>query len=299
MAANDYFCRHMYFLLLIVLYPLALLPLGVLYLLSDVIYVLLYHVAGYRKKVVTDNLRQAFPEKSEAEIVAIRRKFYRSFCDQWIETLKLLTISEKELNRRITANWELLHQLYAEGHNTYILLGHTFNWEWGNVAMQFNNEQQFAGVYMPTESVAMDRLIMRIRTRGGGWMISMKAKKGMQRLEGVSHIMGLIADQNPSNLNAVYWLPFMHRETPFFKGTEQMARRGKGAVVFLGISKLKRGHYHMHMQLFTKDASETTAGEITKAYASFMEQQLHTQPENWMWTHRRWKHKRPTATKAQ
>lgn len=283
----------MYYLLLIILYPIALLPLRVLYLLSDFAFVLLYYVTGYRKKVVWDNLAHAFPEKTEQELKTIQKKFYRSFCDQWIETLKLLTISEKELNKRLTANWELLHELYAEGRNTYIMLGHTFNWEWGNVAMQFNNEQQFAGVYLPLNNAAFDKLIMRIRTRGGGWMISMKAKKGMQRLEGTSHIIGLIADQNPSNLNAVIWLPFMHREVPFFKGTEQMARRAKGAVVFLGIQKIKRGYYHMQMQLYTRDASQTEAGDITHAYARFMEQQLNAQPENWMWTHRRWKYKKP------
>lgn len=279
-------------MLLIILYPIALLPLRVLYLLSDLAFVLLYHITGYRKKVVWDNLKHAFPEKSEQELKIIQKKFYRSFCDQWIETLKLLTISERELNKRLTANWELLHELHAEGRNTYIMLGHTFNWEWGNVAMQFNNEQQFAGVYLPLNNTAFDRLIMRIRTRGGGWMISMKAKKGMQRLEGTSHIVGLIADQNPSNLNAVIWLPFMNREVPFFKGTEQMARRAKGAVVFLGIRKLRRGYYHMQMQLYTCDASQTEAGDITKAYAQFMEQQLRAQPDNWMWTHRRWKYKK-------
>jgi Kdo2-lipid IVA lauroyltransferase/acyltransferase len=286
----------MYYLLLILLYPIALLPLPVLYMLSDILFVILYRIIGYRKDIVMDNLRHAFPEKSMDDLKIIQRKFYHSFCDQWIETLKLLTISEKELNNRLTANWELLHQLYAEGRNTYILLGHTFNWEWGNVAMQFNNDQQFAGVYMPSESAAVDRLIMKIRTRGGGWMISMKAKKGMQKLEGVSHLMGLIADQNPSNLNAVVWLPFMNREAPFFRGTEQMARRAKGAVVFLGIKKLRRGHYHMDMQLYSKDASTTNAGDITKAYVSFMEQQLKEQPENWMWTHRRWKYTKPLTS---
>jgi KDO2-lipid IV(A) lauroyltransferase len=282
----------MYYLLLVIVYPIALLPLRLLYLLSDLFFFILYYLLDYRKKIVLDNLKHAFPEKSDNELKRIRRKFYRSFCDQWIETLKLLTISEKELNKRLTANWELLHQLYAEGRNTYIMLGHFFNWEWGNVAMQYNNEQQFAGVYLPLANEAFDKLMMRARTRGGGWMISMKAKKGMQKLEGTSHIVGLIADQNPSNLKAVTWLPFMNRKAPFFKGTEQMARRAKGAVVFLGIKKIKRGYYHMNMELCTKDASEAEAGDITKAYVNFMEQQLRAQPENWLWTHRRWKYRR-------
>ena len=282
----------MYYLLLILVYPIALLPLRVLYVLSDVFFFILYYLLDYRKQLVYDNLKHAFPEKSDKELKRIRRKFYRSFCDQWIETLKLLTITEKELNKRLAANWELLHRLHAEGRNTYIMLGHNFNWEWGNVAMQYNNEQQFAGVYLPLANEAFDKLMMRARTRGGGWMISMKAKKGMTRLEGVPHIMGLIADQNPSNLKAVTWLPFMNREAPFFKGTEQMARRAKGAVVFLGIKKIKRGYYKMHMELYTKDASTTEAGDITKAYVHFMERQLRAQPENWLWTHRRWKYRR-------
>lgn len=282
----------MYYVLLILLYPIALLPLRVLYALSDAVYVLLYYVVGYRKGVVLDNLHHAFPEKSKQELQHIMKLFYRNFCDQWIETLKLLTISKKQLNRHITGNWEVFHQLNDEGINTYALLGHTFNWEWANVACQYNNPQQFAGVYMPVKNKGFDRLMLRLRARGGGWMISMKAKKGFQRLEGVRYIAGLIADQNPSNLQSAIWLPFMNREAPFFKGPEQLARRAKAAVTFVGIKRIKRGYYQIHISLITKDASQMESGTIIPAYAAFMEQQLREQPENWMWTHKRWKHKR-------
>ncbi len=280
----------MYYLLLIFLYPLALLPLRVLYVLSDIIYVLLYRVAGYRKQVVLSNLRHAFPEKDDQEIRRIMRLFYHNFCDQWMETLKLLTISPKELNKRITGNWEVFHELDRENRNTYILLGHTFNWEWGNVALQYNNSQQFAGVYQPVANKGFDRLMFRLRSRGGGWMISMKAKKGFQRLEGVRYLVGLIADQNPSNIKGSIWLPFMHRQAPFFKGPEQLATRAKAAVTFVGIKKLKRGYYNITISLFTKDASQLASGVVMKAYVAFMEQQLREQPENWLWSHKRWKH---------
>ncbi|MDR3679023.1 MAG: lysophospholipid acyltransferase family protein [Flavipsychrobacter sp.] len=280
----------MYYLLLIFLYPLALLPLRVLYVLSDVIYVLLYHIAGYRKQVVLSNLRNAFPEKDDKEIRRIMRLFYHSFCDQWMETLKLLTISPKELNKRITGNWEVFHELNREDKNTYILLGHTFNWEWGNVALQYNNPQQFAGVYQPVANKGFDKLMLRLRSRGGGWMISMKAKKGFQRLDGVRYLVGLIADQNPSNIKGSIWLPFMHRPAPFFKGPEQLATRAKAAVTFVGIKKIKRGYYNLTISLFTKDASQLESGVVTKAYVAFMEQQLREQPENWLWSHKRWKH---------
>lgn len=283
----------MYYLLLAILYPLSLLPLPVLYLLSDFAFVLLYYVTGYRKKVVLDNLSHAFPEKTAEELQQIMRRFYRSFCDQWIETVKLLSITKRSLNKRVKGNWEVFEALDREGKNAYALLGHTYNWEWANVACQFNAPQQFAGFYQPVSNKAFDRLMMRMRSRGGGWLISMKAiKEGFQRLQGVRHIVGMIADQNPGAPDVAMWLPFMHREAPFFKGPEQMSRRAKGAVVFAGIKKIKRGHYQITLQKIWDDASVTTTGEITETYVDFMEQQLRAQPENWLWSHRRWKHKR-------
>ncbi|RYE25032.1 MAG: lipid A biosynthesis acyltransferase [Sphingobacteriales bacterium] len=287
--------RHLYYLLLILAYPLALLPLRVLYFLSDIIYVLLYYVTGYRKSVVLDNLQQAFPDKQGEELKAIARKFYRNFCDQWLETLKLLTISRSGLNKRMTANWEVFEQLNAAGKDTYALVGHNFNWEWLNVAWQYNVAQQYACFYMPVDNEGFDRIMQRIRTRSGGWLISMKAKKGMQRLQGVRFILGLAADQNPSDIKHAAWLPFMHREAPFFKGPEKLARRAGAAVVFTGTRKIKRGHYQLHFELVTEDASTMPEGEITRRYVQFMEQQLEAQPENWLWSHRRWKYSRTDA----
>jgi len=280
----------MYYLLLIVLYPLSLLPLRVLYILSDLLYVVAYYITDYRKPVVWDNLKHAFPEKTDAELRKIRKAYYHSFCDQWIETLKLLSISKEQLNKRIIGNWEVFAELDKEGLNSYAMLGHTFNWEWACVATQYNCKQQFAGVFMPTEQKGFDRLLSQVRTRGGGWLISMKAKKAFQRLQGVRYIVGLIADQNPSNMNGTLWAEFMHREAPFFKGPEQLARRNKAAVVFAGIKKIRRGYYEVNLELVTKDASIYTDSVITQDYIAFMEKQIREQPENWMWTHKRWKY---------
>jgi KDO2-lipid IV(A) lauroyltransferase len=282
-------------MLQILLYPIALLPMRVLYVLSDILYLLMYVVGRYRRQVTYDNLKHAFPDKTNAELNSIMRKFYRNFFDQWMELLKLLTISRAQLDRKVKGNWEVFHQLNTEGRNTYALLGHTFNWEWANVACQYNAPQQFAGVYMPVNSNAVNQLMTRMRTRGGGWLISMKAKKGFQRLEGVRYIVGLIADQNPSNLKAAAWYPFMHREAPFFKGPELLARRASAAVVFAGIKKVKRGHYQVTLELVTKDASQLPENEVTQKYIAFMERQLREQPENWLWTHRRWKHKKQSV----
>lgn len=282
----------MYYLLLIVLYPIAALPLQVLYVLSDVICFFLYRVFGYRKDVVIDNLRHAFPNKSDNEIHSICNKFYQSFCDQWVEMLKLLTISERELNKRFKGNWDLLETLRTEGKNAYVFLGHTFNWEWANVASQFNIRQQMAGVYLPIENGAFDRFVLKLRKRANGIMISMKSRKdAFAELNKVQHVLGLIADQNPSNLNNVLWVDFMHREAPFFIGSAHMARKGKAAVVLSRIKKIKRGYYKLEMQCLCDNAETIEADAITRAYVKHLEEQVTQQPENYMWTHRRWKHK--------
>jgi len=287
----------MYYLLILILYPLALLPLRVLYLLSDLAYLVLYRIIGYRKVVVMDNLRHAFPEKNEEEIKIICKKFYKSFCDQWIETLKLLVMSDSELQRRMTVDWEVLDQLYEEKRNGYLLLPHSFNWEWANVATQRRSKHLMVNMYLPLESKAFDRLMLRIR-RGPGLLVSVKAiKKGLQAIKpGQLYMMGLISDQNPSNLNRVIWISFMGRMAPFFTSSAQTARKDKAAVVFGAMMKKRRGYYHMHLQLFAKDASEHTTEEIMTSYVRYIEDALRTQPENWMWTHKRWKHTPPPAT---
>lgn len=281
----------MYYLLLAVLYPLSLLPMRALYIISDVFFILVYHVTGYRRALVMENLYHAFPEKTEVELQQISKAFYRNFCDQWTETLKLLSISHRQLNKRVKGHWEVFVQLHNEGKNTYNLLGHTFNWEWYNIACQLNTPQQFFAVYMPQSSNAFDRLMQLLRKRGGGLLISMMSKKsGFQQLKGVQFITGLVADQNPPNLKSAAWLPFMNREAPFFKGPERLATKDKAAVVFTGIRKIKRGYYEVHLQKITDDASTMQTGELMQTYVSLMEQQLHEQPANWLWTHRRWKY---------
>ncbi|MBN9483053.1 MAG: hypothetical protein BGO70_01470 [Bacteroidetes bacterium 43-93] len=287
----------MYYLLLLILYPLALLPLQVLYLLSDFAFFILYRIIGYRRDVVEDNLRRAFPEKTEEEIKGISKKFYKSFCDQWIETLKLLAMSNAQLERRITVDWDVFNELYDEKRSGYFLMSHTFNWEWANVITQRRAKHLMVNMYLPPESKAFDRLMRRIR-KGPGLLISVKAiKEGLKAIKpGQLYMMGLISDQNPSNLNKVIWLSFMGRTAPFFISSAQTARKDRAAIVFGTIMKKKRGYYHLHLQRFTEDASKHSAEEIMTSYVHYIEDAIREQPENWMWTHKRWKHIPPTAT---
>ncbi len=221
------------------------------------------------------------------------RRFYRSFCDQWIETAKLLTMSRASLSARLSGNWEVLQQLGGEGRNTYLLTGHTFNWEWANAAVAMHTPQQYACVYLPLSSAAFDRLMLRIRTRLGPQMISMKGLlSGFKKLGQATYILGLAADQNPAVVEVADWVPFMHREAPFFRGPEQMPRRAKAAVVLIGIRKVRRGYYRATLEKLCDDASAMAPGAILQGYVSFLERQLEAQPENWLWSHRRWKHTR-------
>lgn len=283
----------MYYLLLLIFYPLSLLPLGLLYGISDLGFVVIYHLMGYRKEIIRSNLSQAFPEKSVQEIATIQRLFYRAFCDQWIETIKLLSISPNALSARMPGNWELLDELTRSGESVYLLSTHNFNWEWAHAVTAIHAPVYYAGVYLPVSSEGFDKLMYFARTRTGAKMISMKSLlSGMKTLRGKQHILGLLADQNPSQPDVAAWLPFMHREAPFFRGPEQMARRAKAVVAFIGIEKVKRGQYRAKLELLTEDASQMAEGAVVAAYVAFVERHLATQPENYLWSHRRWKHKK-------
>lgn len=285
----------MYYLLLGIFYPVSLLPLWLLYRISDLAYLIIFHLLGYRKEIVRSNLEHAFPDKSAAEIEAVMHRFYRSFCDQWIETVKLLTMSRRSLAARLSGNWDILQDLGDRDKNTYLLTGHTFNWEWANAAVAIHTAQTYACVYLPLSSGAFDKVMLRIRTRLGPVMISMKALlSGFKKLGRNTYILGLAADQNPAVVEVADWIPFMHREAPFFRGPEQMPRRAQAAVVFIGIRKERRGHYKATLEQLCEDASTMPPGSILKGYVSFLERQLARQPENWLWSHRRWKHVRKT-----
>lgn len=275
---------------------LSFLPLWLLYGFSSAVRVVLFGLMGYRRKVISGNLTQSFPEKGDAEIQLIRRAFEKAFCDQWVETIKLLSISRTGLNRRMTGNWELLLQLGAEGRDVYVLLGHQFNWEWAFVATQWNIPQTTAGFYLPVSNSSFDRLMQQIRSQGGGLLISLKnLRAGLAALQGKRFVAGLIADQNPSQPENALWVSFMHREAPFFRGPEALARKANAAVVFAEVVREKRGRYQVVLTLYTRNAAETAPEEITRRYVQHLEACLHRQPHNYLWSHRRWKFRRSRA----
>lgn len=265
----------------------------VLYIIGDLIRMIMFDIAGYRKQIIADNLHQAFPDKSPKEVAAIQQKFYKNFCDQWMETLKAISMPVRVLQQNCPGNWEVLKGHLQENRNVVLLLGHFFNWEWANLACAMQIEKTYAGVYLPLSNIIFDRLILHMRTRSGAMMISMKSLKGgFSKLTSKPYVLALIADQNPSVPDVAYWHSFMHREAPFFKGSVQMAIRSQAAILLASIRKEKRGLYRIAFHTLTENAKNHAAEELMNAYINFLEDELRSQPENWLWSHRRWKHTR-------
>jgi len=281
----------MYYLVFGLLYLASLLPFFVLYGIADGFFVLMYHVFGYRKKVVMDNLRHAFPDKTERERQTIARRFYRNFCDNWIETIKLISISKAELNRRMSGNFTALEQLNNDGKAAQVNLGHFFNWEIMTLHAGINQPLTFLTVYLPQSSQIFNRLLMYIRGRWGNPLLpSTEMARAIMPWRRKQYLLALGADQSPAVPEAGYWLSFMHRPTPFPKGPEKFARSAGLAVVMMTTTKPRRGHYHFDYFLVTDNAKNQPEGELMRQYVLHLEANIRLEPALYLWSHRRWKH---------
>lgn len=282
----------MYKLVYGVFYLVSLLPWFVIYLISDFAYVLLYYVFGYRKKVVMGNLLIAFPEKTEAERKRIAKKFYKQFADNFIEVIKLVSISEKELRKRFVGNFEVVNNLYSSGVNVQVHLGHFFNWELGNMSSALNFTYPFVVVYMPIKNKIFDRLFYHIRTRFGTRLVAATDfKNEFLPYSKSRYALALVGDQNPGNPDNAYWAPFFGKLTPIVKGPEKGAQINRAAVVMCSMYPVKRGYYHIHFKLLTTEPRKLPNGEITKQMLAFIEEAIRKNPSCYLWSHRRWKWK--------
>ena len=263
----------------------------ILYIISDGFYLIVYYMLGYRKKVVMKNLETAFPEKSNAERVKIAKAFYHNLLDSFIETIKLVSASKRFLEKRVSANFEVLDPLFKTGKSCQVHLGHTFNWEWGHHVLGFHTKYQVLVVYMPLTNAVLEKIMYDLRVRHGNKFISARdMSKSMETFKDTQYLLGLVADQSPGNLNNAYWTNFFDRPTAFVSGPEKGARTGNLPVLFASIVKPKRGYYHSVLELVCEDPSALKEGELTLIYARYMEKVIRTNPEMWLWSHRRWKH---------
>ena len=286
----------LYYIFYAKVWLLAWLPFPVLYGISDVLAFFTYHVVRYRRKVVRKNLCNSFPEKSEKELIAIEKKFYAHLLDIFVESLKLLHISEKEIQRRMVfTNIEEMNRLFGRQKNIIGLLGHYGNWEWITSIQLYFPEVIIGEIYRPLKNRYFDRFFLKLRGRFGTLNIPKNdALRTTVRLrqEGKVFGLGFIADQTPSSANLHYWNTFLHQDTPFLNGPERIARKGEYAVVYFDIQKTKRGYYTCEVIPMTENGKETRENEITDKYVELFEKTICREPAYWLWTHKRWKHVR-------
>lgn len=268
------------------------LPLGILYLFSDVLYLLARYVIRYRKRVIDDNLFHAFPEKTEKERKAIRNRFYRNFTDSIAETIKSITISKAELSKRFTiTNQDLLDQEVKNGKSVFLLAGHFFNWELGLQQAAVLSKVPSEGVYLKINNPFFDKLMYQARTRFGNTITEKREFKNTVKTLGEHHrVVQLAADQRPNNRTIRYQRPFLNRPAYFFEGAENIAKSMDLPVYFGEITKKGRGRYQATYELLSKGPyAAHVAHSITDAFCDRLEKNIHLQPDLYLWSHKRWK----------
>lgn len=271
---------------------LSYLPLSVLYLFSDLIYLIARFVIGYRKKVIDKNLKFAFPEKTDAERKTIRNRFYRNFTDAFFaETIKMLTISEKELRQRFhVVNQDLIDREVLQGKTAIMMAGHVFNWEMAILGVALNTQVEAETVYLKVNNPFFNQLMLSIRTHFGGIMTEKNAfRKSMITLRSRPRILHLAADQRPSGKNN-YQREFLNRPANFFEGGELFAKKMSLPVFFGTITKLKRGHYRFEYEKMAEPPYDDNAPHsVTDEFCHRLENNIRNQPDLYLWSHKRWK----------
>ncbi len=281
------------YLVLPFIYGLSIMPHFVLYRISDLMYVVMYHVFGYRLKVITENLRNSFPEKSEEEIIKIRKEFYKNLMDIMVETVKEFTLSPKAMKKRFRfTNPELFRKFYDEGKSVMMLMGHFNNWEYA-VSTPLWVKQECWAVYGKLDNKYMDKHIVRTREKYGFTLFPMSETYNVM----LNHKQGdklymFMADQSPHHGSIKYWINFLNQETPVHIGAEKLSKMLDLAVVFIDIQKVKRGYYEITAEVLFEDAKNTAEHEITDTYFSVLEEVIRKNPANWLWSHKRWKYKK-------
>lgn len=291
--------RIVYFLFWLIAGLISILPFRLLYVLSDLIYVAIYYITGYRRKVTYRNLRKAFPEMSKDEIRAIAKKFYKNLADLVVEVLKIRSISARAMDKRVVfKNYDIIERLYKEGKSIFVAIGHCGNWEWMGLRLaMISNHKPFA-IVKPLTNEYFEGYMSQLRTKSG-YNNLIKFKQTYRTLVRNRHqknIVIIASDQTPTRDEINYWTRFMNQETPFFLGLEKMSKMLDMAVLFFDIVRVKRGHYEVNVKVITEQPKETAEYEITEKYVRQLEEAIRRKPDNWLWSHRRWKHAKERST---
>lgn len=275
---------------------LSFMPLRVLYFLSDITGFFFYHIGRYRRKVVFENLGRSFPEKTPSEIKIIARRFYRHLGDLIVETIYQTGMGEKEIRRRVRYNNPgLIDKYFAKGKNVAAVMGHYGNWEW-MFGFPLITGYKCITIYRPLKNRIFDRLMLKMRSRFGADLVPMKMairKLYEYREQEVPSITAFIADQSPPPEKTLYWFEFLNQDTPVYHGLARIAGKMDMALVYFRMNRIRRGFYEFDFVPLIDSCAGTTEYEITKAHVSELEKHIRDKPEHWLWSHRRWKVKRP------
>jgi KDO2-lipid IV(A) lauroyltransferase len=287
-----------YFVYLLV-YPLiwgiSILPFRMLYLFSDFVYTIIYLIIGYRKKTVRANIALALPHLSNKERLIIEKKFYHHLCDMFLEMVKTMSISKEEICKRyVFKNFEVYADLEKKGKSIAIMCAHYASYEWV-ISMNYYTEFQSFGIYKQIKNPYFDKLIHTIRSKFNAHLITTKEtiptiEKNCQNK--TLSVYGFASDQSPKENCAYHWAKFMGIDVPVHTGAEMLSKKYDMNVVFLKTKKVKRGYYEATMEVLAENTKDIPDYEITDQFLKLVEQQIYEAPEYYLWTHKRWKHKR-------
>ncbi|MDB9964232.1 lysophospholipid acyltransferase family protein [Vicingaceae bacterium] len=279
----------------LVILPVSKLPFWTLYLISDFLYLVLYKIIGYRTKVVRQNLTNSFPDKSEKEILALEAKFYSHLCDLVVESLKAFNISLEEAKLRMKdRNIEVVNQYFKQGRQVVLVGGHYGNWELFAITIGATTDHKTLALYTPLKNQFINEKITKSRSKYGLGMLSIKEiKSKLNDINSDFYAIIFGADQSPRKSQRAYWMKFLNKETGVQFGTEKFAKEFNAVVIFTNIYKVKRGYYELQYDVITEQPNQEELGFISKTHTQMLEKVIQEQPEYWLWSHKRWKHKRP------
>jgi Kdo2-lipid IVA lauroyltransferase/acyltransferase len=285
----------LYYLVYGIFRTVAFLPLRVLYFVSDFLYAIVFYIAKYRKRIVYENLRNSFPEKTDDEINKIAKRFYRHLCDLIIEAVYQVGIGEEEIRRRVRyRNPEIIEKYYKQGKHVAAVMGHYGNWEW-MFGFPLHTDYECISIYRQLKNPVFDRLLLKLRTRFNARLVPMKMTiRKIYELDkqGIPTLTAFMADQAPPREKAEYWVDFLNQDTPVYLGVERVARKMNMAVVYFKMNKVRRGYYEFDFIPLFDESGGSRAYEITDAHVAVLQKQIRDKPEYWLWSHRRWKIKR-------
>ncbi len=288
------FNKPLYYLVLI---PISLLPFFMLHGISRILFFTIYYLIGYRKKVVSENIYNSFPQKNEMERILLAKKFYKQLCDVILESIKIFTISKKQLAKHINCiNPEVINKYFEQGKNVIIAVGHCNSWELMLTGIDSFIKHKAVVIYQPLSNQYLDKKLIEARSKQGTVMLPAKNVKSFYTMPSEHlHATVFAIDQAPSDPTKCYWMKFLNQDTPVLFGTERYAKEYDLPVLYARLNKLKRGYYTLEFVEVVVNAAATEYGEITERVTQLLEKDIIKHPEFWLWSHKRWKHKRTTT----